>query len=297
MTKGSKIFIPNRALGYVSNHIPLQVRYIKNRKENLITTCVGKSFHTYGISHFTLLSVSGLHQDDITCMSSDSYHVYTACDTTIYAWRRGTELKHTYHGHKKPIILMLPFGPHLISIDDSSCVKIWDIKSEELFLELTFNNESFKISAVMHPNTYINKILLASEQGTMQLWNINTSKLIYSFKGWDSSITCVVQAPAIDVVGVGLASGKIILHNLKFDETVMEFVQDWGYVTNICFRTDDYPIMATGSVAGHIVFWNLEEKKVDSQLMSAHDGAVTGKFNAIGIVVTYLKTIEALSFR
>lgn len=98
---GSKVFVPSRGLGYVSNHIPLQVRFIKSRKENLIVTCVGKSFHTYGISHFGLLSVSGLHPEDICCMTADAYLVYTACEHTIYAWRRGAELKHTYRGHLK----------------------------------------------------------------------------------------------------------------------------------------------------------------------------------------------------
>lgn len=56
----------------------------------------------------------------------------------------------------------------------------------------------------------------------------------------------------------------------------MEFHQDWGRVTSISFRTDGHPIMATGSVSGHIVFWNLEERRVATQLMAAHDGAVTG---------------------
>ncbi|RZC37447.1 WD repeat-containing protein 36, partial [Asbolus verrucosus] len=56
----------------------------------------------------------------------------------------------------------------------------------------------------------------------------------------------------------------------------MEFVQDWGSVTSIAFRTDGSPIMATGSVVGHVVFWDLEERRVASQLLSAHDGNVTG---------------------
>lgn len=47
----------------------------------------------------------------------------------------------------------------------------------------------------------------------------------------------VLQAPAVDVVGVGLQSGKMILHNLKFDEPVMSFQQDWGPVTALAFRT------------------------------------------------------------
>lgn len=276
MSGNSKIFVPNRCLGYVSNHIPLQVRYIKSRKENLIVTCVGKSFHTYGISHFGLLSVSGLHPFDITCMTSDAYHVYTACATTVYAWRRGTELKHTYSAHNEHVHLMLPFGPHLITIDKTSHIRIWDIRDETIFLELTFSNDNFCITTIVHPSTYINKILLGSEQGSLQLWNLNTAKLIYTFKGWKTPITCLEQAPALDVVAVGLNSGRIILHNLKYDETIMEFIQDWGMVTSISFRTDGHPIMATGSVTGHVVFWNLEERRVATQLMHAHDSSVAG---------------------
>jgi U3 small nucleolar RNA-associated protein 21 len=210
MPSASKIFVPNRSLGYVSNHIPLQVRYIKSRKENLIVTCTGKAFHTYGISHFGLLSVSKLHSEDITCMSADAYHIYTACKNEMYAWRRGTELKHTYRGHTKPIHFMLPFGPYLISIDTDNYFKVWDIKEETVHLELTFDIVQFQITAIVHPSTYINKILLGSEQGTLQLWNINTSKLIYSFKGWNVGISCLEQAPALDVIAIGLYNGRIM---------------------------------------------------------------------------------------
>lgn len=275
MTEGSKIFLPCRGLGYVSNSIPLQVRYIKSRNENLIITSVGKAFHTYSISHFGLLSVSGLHPSDIECMTSDAYHVYTACKNIIYAWRRGTEIKHTYKGHRASVKLMIPFGAHLISVDDHNFLKVWNIKDESTFLELTFPEKTFKITTICHPNTYINKVLLGSEQGTLQLWNLNSAKLIYTFKGWDSPVSCLEQAPAIDVVAVGLNSGLIVIHNLKFDETIMEFRQDWGKVTTISFRSDGHPIMATGSTKGHIVFWNLEEKRVATQL-NAHDDAVTG---------------------
>lgn len=51
MTKQKNIFVAYRALGFVSNHIPLSLRYINRRNENLVVTCVGKSFHTYGVSY------------------------------------------------------------------------------------------------------------------------------------------------------------------------------------------------------------------------------------------------------
>ncbi|KAK0097743.1 hypothetical protein PV326_014046 [Microctonus aethiopoides] len=272
----SKIFSKNRALGYVSNHIPLITRYIQRRKENLIVTCVGRAFHTYGCSHFTLLSVSGSHPGDITCLSGDAYHVYTASECNIYAWRRGTELKHTYSGHTSPVHLILPFGPHLLSVDECSSLIVWDIKSQELILEINFNNSNFKITTMLHPSTYLNKILLGSEQGQLQLWNIKTSKMIHTFAGWGRAITAMEQAPAIDVIAIGLSDGVIKLHNLKMDLTIFELVQDWGLVTSITFRSDGNPIMATGTTQGHIVFWNLEERKVESQLLHGHFGAVAG---------------------
>ena len=276
MSSSSKIFLRYRALGYVTNHLPVVTRYIKRRREYFFVTSVGKSFHTYSSEHLALLTVSDLHSDEITCIAGDNYLIFTGSGNNIYAWRRGTELKHEYIGHEHPIKLMLPFGPSLISIDEKSNLKLWDIKSTELLLELEFNNDAFEISCCMHPSSYLNKILLGSEQGSLQLWNLNTSKLIYTFKGWNSGVTTVVQAPSLDVVGIGLKNGRILIHNLKFDETIMEFKQEWGMVTALSFKLDGSPILISGTIYGHLILWDLEERKVFSQYLNAHDSSVTG---------------------
>jgi len=39
------------------------------------------------------------------------------------------------------------------------------------------------------------------------------------------------MTPWIFYTGIGLTSGDIILHNIKYDETVMKYTQDWGPVT------------------------------------------------------------------
>lgn len=276
MSEGSKIFTPYRALGLVSNGIPLAIRYIERRKENLIVTAVGNSFHTYSGNKLILLTVSNPHPSPIVALSADAYHIYTSCDKVIYAWRRGTEIKHKYVGHKADVHLMLPFGPLLISVDRLNNLRVWDIKDESLHLDMEFQSKSFEISAIVHPATYLNKILLGSKQGQLQLWNLKTCKLLYTFAGWDSEVVTMEQAPAQDVIGIGLANGRIILHNLKFDETVVEFKQDWGRVTGISFRTDGFPIMITGSEMGHIAQWDLQERKLASQVRNAHDSAVAG---------------------
>lgn len=276
MAEGSKIFTPYRALGLVSTAIPHVVRYIQRRKENLVVTVVGNSFHTYGAAKLGLLSVSNPHSSPITAISADAYHVYTSSDNTIYAWRRGTELKHKYVAHQADVHLMLPFGPHLIAVDKLNNLNVWDIKAESLYMQMEFQVKSFQISAIVHPATYLNKILLGSIQGKMQLWNLKTSSLIHTFSGWNSGVHVLEQAPALDVIAVGLEDGRIILHNIKFDETVVDFKQDWGRVTGISFRTDGFPVMVTASEIGHVALWDLKERRLVTQLRDAHAGPVSG---------------------
>ncbi len=107
----------------------------------------------------------------------------------------------------------------------------------ELYGEIAFSQSGFTITCALHPSTYLNKLLLGSCQGQLQLWNIRTSTLIYTIKGWGSKITSLAQSQAVDIVGIGLENGNVMVHNLKYDETVMNFQQDWGPVTAISFRT------------------------------------------------------------
>ncbi|GAB6028898.1 WD repeat-containing protein 36 [Chamberlinius hualienensis] len=276
MSSGSKIFSRYRSFGYVSNHVPLNVRYIEKRKENLVITCIGKSFLTFSYEKLRLLSISKPLPDDITCIAGDAGFVFTASNCIIHAWQGGTEIRHTYKGHEKPVHILLSFGRHLISVDETSSVKVWDIGSEELYVELPFNNENFCITAVVHPATYANKVVFGSEQGELQLWNLKTAKKIYTFEGWGSAITVLEQSPAVDVVAIGLADGRIILHNLKHDVNVVKFMQDWGPVTALSFRSDNEPILVSGSTEGHIAIWNLEEKRLQTQMRNAHHSSIAG---------------------
>ena len=109
----------------------------------------------------------------------------------------------------------------------------------ELYGEIHFDSESFQVMSIVYPRTYLNKVLLGSKQGQLQIWNIRTSKLIYTFTGWGSPILCLSQSPAVDIMGMGLENGTIVIHNLKFDESLMKFHQEWGPVTALSFRTGE----------------------------------------------------------
>lgn len=267
----SRLFQRHRSLGLICNRVPATVRFAIRRQENIIITSVGRVFHVYSCNHFRLICVSGLHPDDITCITSDNRFVYTSVGSKIYAWRAGNIVRHHFDGHKQKVHLLQPFGvQHLISIDTDSLLKVWNVQDETEFCEIQFNNNDFKITAICHPPTYLNKILLGSEQGSLQLWNIKTSSLKYNYvrDTFDSKVLVLEPAPAIDVVAIGFADGDVVLLNLKYDEIVMQFKQDWGPATAISFRTDGQPYMMTGSPNGHIVVWNLEERNIFNQFQA-----------------------------
>ncbi|GAB1606546.1 WD repeat-containing protein 36-like [Argonauta hians] len=274
----SKIFTGYRALGYVSNHVPLVTRYQEKVKEHYVITCVGKAFHTYNCSKLGISNISDTHPDEISCLAANDHQVFTACNNVVYCFLRGQQVIRKYEGHKSNVHILLTFATHLISVDEDSFVRIWDIKTEELYLEMSFDNNQFQVTTVVHPVTYLNKVLFGSAQGTLQLWNLKSNKLIYNFQGWNSKVTVLEQAPAVDVIAIGLEDGRIFVHNIRYDESVLKFTQTWAPVTTISFRSDGHPLMVSGSASGHMAVWDLEENRIKCQMRDVHRSAITGMY-------------------
>ncbi|XP_072372521.1 WD repeat-containing protein 36 [Scyliorhinus torazame] len=274
--KGSSVFSGYRALALYCNQVPHVVRFHQKHREFYLVTAVGAAFHTYNVKRLGIVAVSNSLPEDIACLAADRMLVFAAHGNSVKAFARNKEIVHSYKGHNAEVHLLLTFGDHLISVDRDNRLIVWDVQSEEEYLQLNFDKIIFTVSALLHPSTYINKILLGSLQGSLQLWNIKSNKLLYTFQGWGSGVAVLQQAPAVDVVAVGLTSGQIIIHNLKYDEMLMTFQQDWGPITAISFRTDGYPVMAAGSPMGHVGLWDLEEKKLIGQMREIHTTAISG---------------------
>lgn len=275
---GSKLFQGYKAVGFVSGPVRSHLRYVKGLNELRIITCVGRCFNSYN-QRLQLVETSHPHDDEISCIDSDSIYVFTASKNIIYCWKHGHKwLIRTYDGHQFDIKCLLVFGAHVISIDTSNLMLIHVNSTGKLFLSLQLPIETFDVTCINHPSTYTNKILLGSKQGTLKLMNIRTQKTIYEFAGWNSPVTTIEQAPVIDVVAIGLANGIIVVHNLKKDETIIKFRQEWGAVRSISFRSDGPPYMVSSGNTGNIAIWDLEKEKLCTQMRDVHDGTVFCNF-------------------
>ncbi|KAM9734451.1 LOW QUALITY PROTEIN: WD repeat-containing protein 36, partial [Menidia menidia] len=263
-------------LGLYSNHVPHALRFHAKHREFYLLTAAGGAVHTFNVGRLGIVAVSNSLSEDISCLAADRMLVFAAAGRDVYAFAKNKEVVMRYHGHQQDVILLLPLGDQLISADAGGDLIVWDVQEGDIYLQLQFPPRSFGLSAIMHPSTYLNKVLLGSSQGALQLWNLRTSKLLFTFPGWGSGVTALQQSPAVDVVAVGTATGRIIIHNIRLDETLMSFTQDWGPITTLAFRTDGPPILASGSPQGHIAFWDLERRQIAGQHRHAHQTAVAG---------------------
>ncbi|EEB05244.1 U3 snoRNP-associated protein Utp21 [Schizosaccharomyces japonicus yFS275] len=274
--RDSRIFAPFRAIGYVSNHVPFDIE--ARGSHFLATTCVGNAFQTYDCEKLNLLFVGKQTEKKIAALKSYGNYMLAACGHFVIAFKRGhVAWKIALDDEHDTIQLLDAFGQYIIATTRSNKVYIWKCASkyETPELHMVFQPSSkASITSILHPSTYLNKIIFGMSNGSCQLWNIRIAKCIHVFRGLESAVTSLSQAPVIDVLAIGLADGRILVHNIRTDSTYMEFKQE-GRVCSTSFRTDGTAVLASANDKGDITFWDLNRKRLQNVQRGAHNAAVS----------------------
>lgn len=245
-----------------------------------MTTTIGKSFQVYRLDRLSVSMVSRQTSENISSIQCRGHETYVAVGKRIMVFKR-TVIVRTYDFHSCKVIGLVTVGKILLSYDEENNINVIDTKSRNLVSKISLI-EKAQITAFIHPSTYINKFLLGFANGQLELWNINKRKLVYTFTSHlnylkekitsKTSISCMEQSPACDVIAVGFTCGSILLMNLKYDKVLFSFRQDTGPVTSLSFRTDaisdKFPFMASSSLDGRIYIWNLGRKSQRQDLDS-----------------------------
>ena len=121
-----------------------------------------------------------------------------------------------YQGHTKQIIKFIISTDFIFSLAEEGEFIIFNAKTGAIIQKKTFMH-SFE--HMMHPTTYINKLLFAGGD-KLELWNVIDDKLIYAFPKTlkkDDSITVIAQSPVLHTVALGYSSGLVSMLNLQTD--------------------------------------------------------------------------------
>jgi len=276
----SLLFESFRTIGIVCDDVPFALNQLG--KETFVTVSIGSGFMVYNIDKLVVRLVSRpVVHSSITSLTSGGKDVtFCASGSSIYMFKRSKVHKKVLDGGYGTIYSVISFGKSVLATTATSFLAIDGSQVSEF--KLGKKSVVFAPSCMTHPHTYLNKVLVGSAQGPLELWNIRSKKCVYRFEGFGSAVLCIEQTPAVDVVAVGLADGRIVLHNIRLDATLMHFKHSSGSVTSISFRTDagrstasSFSMMVSGSSTGEIAIWDLDEKRMVSCVRDAHDGSVT----------------------
>lgn len=266
----SKVFTPFRSIGHVSNQVPFDIQ-VKGT-QFLLTTCIGRAIQTYDCARLNLLFVSQQFEHPMTAVVSQADLVLVASGPFIIAVKRGKELWRLRNSDDKHIMHLLTFGNYVCAINENQDLLVYNSQSQELHTQISLRKDT-EATCLLHPDTYLNKVVIGTADGRLEIWNIRTGNLIHRTEDFGSQITTISAAPVLDVVAVGLLDGRIIIYHLLADERMIELRQD-GRVNSISFRTDGVQVMATSSNTGDIAFWDLEKSRIAHVSRGAHMGSI-----------------------
>ena len=178
----------------------------------------------------------------------------------------------------EPITQIAVFGSWIVGCC-STRIEVWKSATYEHYTTITptssqkDNRGGVLSGGICNMPTFLNKVFVGKQDGSLDIWNLNTGKLIYTIhpqNGISGAITALEPTPALSLLAIARMDGSIILHDIRIDKTILRLDSrraDNSAIISISFRSDgqgagencsEAGVMATSSVgSGDVTFWDL----------------------------------------
>jgi U3 small nucleolar RNA-associated protein 21 len=190
----------------------------------------------------------------------------------------------------QPIRQFLIFGSWIVGCCTTR-IEVWKSTSYEHYTTL-YSTAAAKggnelTGSICNMPTYLNKIFAGRKDGSVEIWNVSTGKLIYTILPPATncgSVTAMAPTPALSLLAIAYSGGPLVIHDVRTDKTVIGLNSGTSksYISTISFRTDGQGagedgrkagVMATaGPEDGDVTFWDLNNGgRVMGVLRGAHN--------------------------
>ncbi|PVI07338.1 Utp21-domain-containing protein [Periconia macrospinosa] len=286
VVRKSKIFAPFRTVGLVS---PTNVPFTSlplGKATFQITTSVGRSLQTYDLKRGLNLVFITRPQtpENITATLAWKKVVFAAwggesaeSSRGVWVFQRGKQTAELElpRGATENITRLLAFGEWVIGCG-STTVEVWKSSTFEHYTTLQSASASSLSGCVCSMPTFLNKIFLGRKDGSVEIWNVNTGKLLYTLlppAADFGQVTALQPTPALSLLAIAYEAGPLVIHDVRTDREIMRLNlgnSKKAPITTISFRTDGLGagedgrkdgVMATASRdSSDITFWDLNNK-------------------------------------
>ncbi|PNS17134.1 U3 small nucleolar RNA-associated protein 21 [Sphaceloma murrayae] len=279
----SRLFAPFRTVGLVSpSHVPFTSVGL-GQTTYQITTSVGNALQTYDLKKGLNLVFITRPQTPGTITASLAWkdRVFAAWDGDargIGVFKRGKQIDQLPLplGHSQDITSFRIFGSWIVGVCETA-ILIWKSSSLEHYTTVQCMPGSHFTGAIATVPTLLNKILLGKDDGSVEIWNVASGKLIYTMlpESVDTgAVTALEATPALGMVAIGHADGTVTIQDVTSDRRIITLFagsdSKGSYpITAITFRTDGIGagddgrkpgVMATASSrSGDVTLWDLND--------------------------------------
>ncbi|SMN22695.1 similar to Saccharomyces cerevisiae YLR409C UTP21 Subunit of U3-containing 90S preribosome and Small Subunit (SSU) processome complexes [Maudiozyma saulgeensis] len=293
----SRIFAPFRIVGNVSNGTPYAIGTLGSTF--YIVTSVGKSFQIYDANNLHLLFISEKEtESNIVALATHYHYVFASYSNKIGIYKRGIQ-EHCIELDPPNAVIrhICNFGDYLCASTDENIVYIYKKSNPQekyatkFYTKLQITKlQGGDIVSIIHLPTYLNKLVVVTKSNVI-LYNIRSGKLIYTSDEFPDQITTCEQAPALDIIALGTATGDIIMYNLRKGKKIRTIKIPQLRISSISFRTDGSSHLCIGGTNGDLVFYDLDRRSRIHVLKNvhgeSHGGVTKASFlNGQAIVVT-----------
>jgi U3 small nucleolar RNA-associated protein 21 len=282
-----------------------------------ITTSAGRSLQTYDLRKGLNLIFATRPQtpENITATAAWKGHVLAAWGAQeggkscgVWVFKRGQKVNELQdpHGGCEVITKILTFGSWIIGCCRTK-IEIWSSANLEHYTTINPGHGRRGVTitgGICNMPTYLNKILVGTSDGCVEVWNVSTGKSLYTVfpsASDEGAVTVVEPTPALSLFAIAYASGTVVIHDVRMDRQIITLNTGAGKrapVTSISFRTDGLGagddgqksgVMATASSTnGDVTFWDLNNRgRKMGVLRGAHSppstkaGEITGGVSKI----------------
>lgn len=224
----------------------------------------------------------------------------------MWIFKRGKKVEELEipRGMSGPICQILIFGSWIVACS-ADRIEVWKSATYEHYTTITptavRNNSAGAIlsGGLIHMPTYLNKIVVGKGDGSLEIWNLSTGKLIYTIAPPSSTsgpVTALQPTPALSLLAVAREDGSISIHDIRSDTVIIQLNSKRSRsstITSISFRTDGLGagedgckpgVMATAGINdGDVTLWDLSNGgRVSGVLRGAHNPASSHHSDVLG---------------
>jgi U3 small nucleolar RNA-associated protein 21 len=250
-----------------------------------ITTSVGRSLQTYDLKRGLNLVFITRPQtpEEITATLAWNKLVFAAwashsdkASRGVWVYQRGKKIAELEipRGGIQVIKKLVVLGEWIVACGTYK-IEVWRTATREHYTTLNGASSSDLSGCICNMPTYLNKIFVGRNDGSVEIWNLSTGKLLYTLlppAADFGSVTALQPTPALSLLAIAYKSGPITIHDIRADKEIMRLNTGGSQkypVTSISFRTDglgagddgrEDGVMATASShSGDVTFWDLNK--------------------------------------